>query len=140
MSENKTINPAELPQVEKSKSLGIGKIEGKEIYITGYQHNRGRPTKYTQKVDISEEDGLTDYYTIKTEESFDLEYQEEGVIPINNFFIKPAQAQQIERIPNFESVNNGGRIGPVKAVKRDSTKNEGQTYWCFAFTNDDDYK
>ena len=139
MSENKTINPAELPQVEKTNSLGIGKIEGKEIYITGYQHNRGRPSKFTLKDDIGE-DGLTDYYTIRTEESFDLDFKEDGVVPINSFFIKPAQAQQIERIPNFESVNNGGRIGPVKAVKRDSTKNVGQTYWCFAFTNDDDYE
>lgn len=139
MSENNTIDPSTLPQVEKSKSLGIGKIEGKEVFITGYQHNRGRASPFTPKDEIDEE-GMTDYYTIKTEASFDLEYKEDGVIPINNFFIKPAQAQQIERIPNFESVNNGGRIGPVKAIKRVSQKDSSRSYWVFAFSNDEDYK
>jgi hypothetical protein len=134
-----TINPADTPKIEKSNTLGIGKIEGKEVFITGYQHNVGKPTQYTPKEDVNE-DGLTDYYTISTEASFDLDFKEEGVIPINNFFIRKAQAQQIERIPKYaEVLANGGRIGPVKARKRSSTKNAGQTYWCFAFDNEDDY-
>jgi len=139
MSENKTINPAEVPQVEKSKSLGIKKIEGKEVFITGYAHTRGQPTQYTPKEKISEEDGKTDYWTIQTEEAFDLDYKEEGVQPVRNFFITEAVASQIERIPNYESVNSGGRIGPVKAIKRASEKNVGQEYWCLAFSNDKDY-
>jgi len=141
MSENETINPADLPQVEKSKSLGVKQIEGKEVFITGYTHNRGKPTQYTPKDKISDEDGKTDYYTIRTEKSFDLDYKEEGIQPINSFFVTEAISSQIERIPNYETaLANGGRIGPVKAIKRNSEKNAGQTYWCLAFENDSDYK
>ena len=141
MSENNTINPATLPTVERAKSLGVKQIEGKEVFITGYTHNRGKPTDFTPAEKISNVDGLTDYYTITTEEHLELEYKDEGLQKIQSWFVTEAIAKQIERIPNYEeALNNGGRIGPVKAVKRKSQKNPAQTYWCLAFENDDDYK
>lgn len=133
-----TINPASAPTVEKSKSLGIKNISGKEIFITGCNHTRGAPTKYTREDQIGE-DGKTDYYTIKIETPLDLEYKEEGVIPIDNFFVTQAVYQQLERIPNaIEEINRGARLGPAKAVKRESTKT-GNPYWCLAFESDPDF-
>ena len=67
MSEN-DINPATLPNVERAKSLGVKQIEGKEVFITGYTHNRGKPTQFTPVDKIDKDDGLTDYYTISTAE------------------------------------------------------------------------
>ena len=141
MNPENTINPATLPSVERAKSLGVKQIENKEVFITGYTHNRGKPTQFTPADKISEEDGLTDYYTITTEEHEDLEYKDEGLQHINSWFVTEAISKQIERIPNFkEALETGGRIGPVKAIKRKSQKNPAQTYWCLAFENDDDYK
>ena len=58
MSENvKTINPAQAPTLEKSKSLGIAKLGDKPFYITGLNHNRGQPTQYTRAEQIGE-DGI----------------------------------------------------------------------------------
>lgn len=114
MSENvKTINPAQAPQLEKSKSLGIAKLGDKPFYITGVNHNRGAPTKYTREDQIGE-DGKTDYYTIKVETPIELEYKDEGKVPIDNFFVTATIYQQIERIPNaIEGLNSGARLGPT---------------------------
>jgi len=139
MSTKETINPANAPQVELSKSLGIKKVEGKEFFITGLAHNRGKPTQYTKKEDIGE-DGKTDYYTIKVETAFPLEYKDEGVIPIDNFFVNSIAYQQIERIPNaIEGLENGARFGPCKTVLRDSNKTNGYSYRCLAFESDPDF-
>lgn len=133
-----TINPANAPTLEKTKSLGIKNIDGKEIFITGCNHTRGSPTKYTRPDQVGE-DGKTDYYTIKIETPISLEYKEEGKIPINSFFVTEAIYQQIERIPNaIEGLNNGARLGPAKAVKRESMKT-GNPYWCLAFESDPDF-
>lgn len=133
-----TINPANAPVLEKSKSLGISKIEGKEFYIVGAQHTRGQPTKYTQKSDIGE-DGKTDYYTVRLETPVSLDYKDEGSVPIDNFFVTSTIYQQIERIPNaIEGLKTGARLGPVKAIKRQSAKT-GNPYWCLAFESDPDY-
>lgn len=133
-----TINPANAPQMEKSKSLGIAKIESKEMYIVGANHNRGMPTQYTPKHLIGE-DGKTDYYTIKVETPFDLKYKEEGETPIDTFFVTETIYQQIERIPNaLEGLQGGARFGPVKAMKRKSQKT-GNPYWVLAFESDADY-
>ncbi|KKM80639.1 hypothetical protein LCGC14_1337890 [marine sediment metagenome] len=143
MSENaKIINPADIPQIDKVKSVGIGKIEGKEVFITGYNHTRGQPNDYTRPDQISQEDGKTDYWTIVTKESFDLPPKKgEPEEPINGFFVTEAIGKQIERIPNYaEALSAGGQIGPVKAIKRQSKRNPTQTYWCLAFENDEDYK
>jgi hypothetical protein len=118
--------------------LGISKIEGKEFYIVGAQHTRGQPTKYTQKGDIGE-DGKTDYYTVRLETPVSLDYKDEGSVPIDNFFVTSTIYQQIERIPNaIEGLKTGARLGPVKAIKRQSAKT-GNPYWCLAFESDPDY-
>lgn len=139
MSTKETINPAEAPQVEKSKSLGIKKIEGKEFYIVGVNHTRGAPSKFSKESDKGP-DGKVDYYTIKTETPFDLEYKDEGVIPIDSFFVNAVAYQQIERIPNaIEGLNNGARLGPCKSVLRPSNKTDGYDYRCLAFESDPDF-
>lgn len=139
MSTKETINPANAPSVEKSKSLGIKKIEGEEFFITGINHTRGKPTQYTKKEDIGE-DEKTDYYTVKIETAFPLEYKDEGVIPIDNFFVNSIAYQQVERIPNaIEGLANGARLGPCKTVLRDSNKTNGYQYRCLAFESDPDF-
>ena len=76
---------------------------------------------------------------IKVETPFDLEHKKE-VKPISSFFIKQAQANVIERIPNYaDALASGGRIGPLKPVKRTNPKTSRE-YWTFAFENDEDYK
>ena len=114
MSTKETINPANAPKLEKSKSLGIKKIEGEAFFITGVNHTKGKPTQYTKKEDI-DEDGKTDYYTIKVETAFQLEYKEEGKIPIDSFFVNKFAYQQLENIPNaIEGIENGARLVHVK--------------------------
>ena len=139
MNENvKTINPAQAPTLEKSKSLGIAKLGDKPFYITGVNHNRGQQTQYTRADQIGE-DGKTDYYTIKVETPIELEYKDEGKVPIDNFFVTATIYQQIERIPNaIEGLNSGARLGPLKALKRESQKT-GNPYWCLAFESDPDF-
>lgn len=139
MSENvKTINPAGAPTIEKSKSLGISKLGADSFFITGINHNRGSPTHYTRKDQIGE-DGKTDYYTIRIENPIILDYKDEGKTPIDSFFVTSTIYQQVERIPNaIEGINNGARFGPVKAVKRKSTKTDNE-YWCLAFESDPDF-
>ena len=139
MSTKETINPANAPTVEKSKSLGIKKIEGESFFIVGANHTKGKPTQYTKKEDI-DADGKTDYYTIKTETGFPLEYKDEGEIPIDNFFVNKFAYQQLENIPNaLEGINNGARLGPCKTVLRASNKTEGYDYRCLAFESDPDF-
>jgi hypothetical protein len=139
MSTKETINPAEAPQVELSKSLGIKKIEGKEFFITGINHTRGKPTQYTKKEDIGE-DGKTDYYTIKVEKGFPLVYKDEGEVTIDNFFVNSIVYQQVERIPNaIEGLESGARFGPCKTVLRKSNKPNGYDYRCLAFESDPDF-
>jgi len=141
MSTKETINPADAPTLEKSKSLGIKKVEGKEFFITGLNHTRGKPTQYTKKEDIGE-DGKTDYYTIKVETAFPLEFRDEGVIPIDTFFINSIAYQQIEKFPDAIKViesEDGGRFGPCKTVLRPSNKTSGYNYRCFAFEKDPDF-
>jgi hypothetical protein len=139
MSTKETINPANAPSIEKSKSLGIKKVEGKEFFITGVNHTKGKPTQYTKKEDI-DADGKTDYYTIKVETAFPLEYKEEGVIPIDNFFVNKFAYQQLENIPNaIEGIANGARLGPCKTVLRASNKTAGYDYRCLAFESDPDF-
>jgi len=137
MTTNETINPADIPKVEKSDAVSINKIEGKEVFVTGYSHTRGKPTQFSTPDQIGE-DGNVDFWTIKVETPFDLEHKKE-VKPISTFFIKEAQANVIERIPNYaDALASGGRIGPIKAVKRTNPKNSRE-YWSFAFENDEDY-
>jgi hypothetical protein len=139
MSTKETINPAEAPQVELSKSLGIKKIEGKAFYITGINHTRGKPTQYTKKEDIGE-DGKTDYYTIKVEKGFPLVYKDEGEITIDSFFVNKIVFDQVERIPNaIEGLESGARFGPCKTVLRKSNKPNGYDYRCLAFESDPDF-
>ncbi len=139
-NEQKTLNPADTPKqtVEKTDAVSINKISGKEIFITEYSHTRGRPTDFTQPEDIGE-DGQTDFWTIKVDTPFDLEHKKE-VKPISTFFIKKAQANYIERIPSYsETLEKGGRIGPVKPVKKVNPKTNRQ-YWTFLDERDEDYK
>ncbi len=141
MSQNEnTLNPADTPKPEFADTVNINKIEGKEIFITGYVSNFGKPNEYTKQEDIRE-DGLTEYRTVTTEQTFELAKKKGGeVLPINHFYVTPAIAKQITGLPNYkEALESGKRIGPVKAVKRAKTDNPSQSYWCLAYENDPDF-
>ena len=145
MNTNETsevFDPANAPTVdlEQSKSVGIGKIAGKEITITGYKQTRGKPSAYTNKEDIGE-DGKTDYFTIRTKESFDLPpKKDEPAEPINNFFVPKGIMKQIKTLEGISGQPVGERsIGPVKPVLRPSTKTAGHDFWALAYKNEPDY-
>lgn len=139
MSTKETIDPALAPKLEKSKSLGIIKIEGKEFFIVGVNHTRGQPNKFSKPEDKGE-DGKVDYYTVKVETPVTLEYKEEGEIPIDNFFINKFAYQQLDNMPNaLEGIANGARLGPCKTVLRASNKTDGYNYRCLAFSSDPDF-
>ena len=73
------------------------------------------------------------------ETPIELEYKDEGKVPIDNFFVTATIYQQVERIPNaIEGISEGARLGPVKALKRESQKT-GNPYWCLAFESDPDF-
>lgn len=134
-SEN-TINPAEIERPVFPDATNINKIAGKEIFITGYNVNRGKPNDYTNPDDIGE-DGLTEYRTISTEKSFDLDIKGEKKT-YNHFYVSKAVGKQVGRFA--EELTNGKRFGPVKAVKRAKTDNPLQSYWALANESDEDYK
>lgn len=125
---------------EQKTSVGIKLIEGRPIHITGFQHTRGKPTKYTRPDQIGQ-DGKTDYFTITTAETFKLPPKKgEPEEDINSFFITEAISKQIERVPNVqEEFAKGVRFGPCKATKR-TGKDTGNPYWCLAFPSDEDYE
>ena len=123
---------------ERVDSVGIKQIEGKEINITGFRHTRGKQSKFTRPDQIGA-DGLTDYYTITTKESFDLQYKDEGVKPINGFFVTEAISKQINRVPDIQDqFKNGVVVGPCKPIKRTSEKT-GNPYWCLVFPSEEGY-
>lgn len=139
MSTKETINPATATSLEKTKSLGIIKIEGEPFFITGVRKTKGVASKFS-KEEEKDADGKVDYYTIRTESAYPLEYKDEGVIPIDSFFINKFAYQQLENIPNaIEGINNGARLGPCKTVKRASNKSTGYDYRCLAFESDPDF-
>ena len=122
---------------ERVDSVGIGKIAGKEINITGFRHTRGKPSKFTRPDQIGA-DNLTDYYTITTKENFDLDYKGETK-PINGFFVTEAISKQINRVPDIQDqFKSGAVVGPCKAVKKTSERS-GNHYWCLVFPSEEGY-
>ena len=142
MSENDTINPADtnVKSGERETAVNQKLIAGKEIYIVGYNHTRGNPTKYSRPDQIGD-DGKVDFWTFKTSESFQLPPKKDGEPePISSFFATETVSKQIERIPNYaEALANGKKIGPAKVIMRKNQKEGGNDYWCLAFDNDEDY-
>lgn len=140
MSENETYDPAGASSTEKSKSVGIGKIDGEKITVIGYNKTRGKPSQYTNQEDIGE-DGKTDYFTISTAESFDLPpKKDEPEEPISSFFVSQTIINQIERIETNDTKQpvNEVPIGPFKVVKRLNPKND-RRYWTLATKSDPDW-
>ncbi len=136
MSQNEnTINPANEPKPDFAPTVNINKIGGKEIFITGIEVNRGKPNDYTKPEDIGE-DGLTEYRTITTEESFEIEKNGEKE-SFNHFYVTPAIKKQLSRYE--DDLKAGKRFGPVKPVKRPKTDNPSQFYWALANESDEDY-
>lgn len=137
MSENKTINPATIPRPVFAPAEGLGKIEGQEITITGFSHNRGKPNESTDKSKIGA-DGLTDYYTIETKEVFDLEHKQEGVVAINHFYSTPHIHNKLTSWAGSTDLA-GASIGPVKARKLKKKDNAKETYWTLVTEADESY-
>lgn len=135
-SETNTINPAD-QKTDFPPTINLNKIDGKEIFITGYEVNRGKPNDYTNTEDIGE-DGLTDYRVITTEASFDLAKKAgEEVSSYNHFYVSKAVGKQIARFA--DELANGKRFGPVKPVLRAKTDNPTQSYRALANESDEDY-
>lgn len=137
MSQTETINPANIPKPTFEPTEGLSKIAGKEITVIGFSHNRGKPNASTDKSKIGA-DGLTDYFTIVTEQKFNLEHKDKGTIPINHFYGTQAIHKQLLSWFGGESAN-GAKVGPVKAVKRKKTENPRETFWALSTQADPDY-
>lgn len=136
MSENEnTINPATEPKLEFADTVNLNKIGGEKIFITDITVNRGKPNDYTQATEIGE-DGLTEYRTITTEETFNLDFKGEQK-QINHFYVPVAVKNQL--IKYVDDLKDGKRYGPVKAKKRPKKDNPNQFYWCLVNENDSDY-
>ena len=135
---SETIDMAKPNQKSEGDAVGIGKIFGKKIHITGYHETRGKPTAWTQKSDI-DNDGMTSYYLIDTEEKFKLPNKEGKTVEIQSFFITNAIVQQIKRVPNYqEQLEKGNKLGPAKVGQKMSTKTN-KNYWVLIFPNEEGF-
>lgn len=134
--EENTVNPATIPKPEFAPTANINKIDGKEFHVTGFEVNRGKPNTYTNADDIGE-DGLTEYRTISTSESFDVTGKDGETKSYNHFYVSPAVLKQVKRFE--EEFGAGKRIGPYKSVLRVKTDNPTQSYRALANQADEDY-
>jgi len=137
MTQNETIDPATLPKPTFPPTEGLSKIAGKEVTVTGFTHNRGKPNESTDASRIGP-DGLTDYYILETAESFDLDHKDKGVTKINHFYSTP----HIHKLLSGwfgGTETNGKRFGPVKAVKRAKKDKPRETFWTLATRTDADW-
>lgn len=132
-----TVNPATIPKPEFPPTVNLNKIDGKEFHVTGFEVNRGKPNDYTNPEDIGE-DGLTEYRTITTAETFTVEPKKgEKPQPFNHFYVSSAVLKQVKRFE--EELKAGKRIGPLKSVLRKKTDNPSQSYRALANQADEDY-
>lgn len=141
MSENNTMDPTSIPKFEKTVSVKTALLEGKEVFIKGYNITRGKPTQYTRPDQIGD-DGLTDYCTVQTTKSFNLPPKKgEPEEPINSFFVTSIIIDQVKRAETYfkTNVSEESSLGPVKLIKRVNKKEGKPDYWCLAFKDDDDY-
>lgn len=138
-NENK-INLAEYNKpIEKIEAAPSKSIQGKEINICGLTQTRGKPSPKTKQADIGP-DGKTDYFIIETVQTFQLPYKQEGVKPINHFFVTKTIASQINRVPDVQTLfANGTVMDTCKIIMRKNNKPGGSDYWCLAFPGDADY-
>jgi hypothetical protein len=136
MNQSETIDPATIPKPEFPPTVNLNKIDGKAIHVTGYTVNRGKPNDYTNPEDIGE-DGLTEYRTISTAESFDIENKDGKKQSYSHFYVSPAVLKQVQR---FEGEFKAGkRVGPFKSVLRKKTDSPNQSYRALANQSDEDY-
>jgi len=136
-TETTVIDMGSYNQKSEGISLGIGKIFGKIIHITGYHVTRGKPTAWTPKEEVGD-DGKTDYHIIDTAEKFQLPTKE-GQAEVSSFFITKAIVQQIERVPNYqEELAKGNKLGPAKVGQKLSAKTN-KNYWVLIFPNEGGY-
>ncbi len=118
---------------EQSKAVGIGKISGSIINIKNFHINRGRPSQFTPKEKIGE-DGMTDYFLIDTVESFMVNDQK-----VSSFFVTPSIVKQIQRVPNYQSELESGKVfGPCKVGQKKSSKTNAN-YWCLLFPGEEGF-
>jgi len=139
MSETQqTIDMGSYNQKSDGEAVGIGKINGQKIYITGYHVTRGKPTAWTPKEEIGQ-DGLTDYHLIDTLEKFNVQNKKNENVEVNSFFITNAIVKQIQRVPNFEQeLANGKKLGPAKVGQKLSSKTK-KNYWVLLFPNEEGF-
>ena len=118
---------------EQTKAVGIGKISGKIINIKDFHTNRGKPSHYTPQEAIGD-DGMTNYNIIDTVESFDVNGQQ-----VSSFFVTPAIVKQIQRVPNYQTELESGKVfGPCKVGQKKSARTNAN-YWCLLFPGEVGY-
>ena len=118
---------------EQTKTVGIGKISGKVINIKDFRTNRGKPSHYTPQEAIGD-DGMTNYNIIDTVESFDVNGQQ-----VSSFFVTPAIVKQIQRVPNYQTELESGKVfGPCKVGQKKSARTNAN-YWCLLFPGEVGY-
>jgi len=116
-----------------TKAVGIGKISGKVINIKDFRTNRGKPSHYTPQEAIGD-DGMTNYNIIDTVESFDVNGQQ-----VSSFFVTPAIVKQIQRVPNYQTELESGKVfGPCKVGQKKSARTNAN-YWCLLFPGEAGY-
>ena len=118
---------------EQTKAVGIGKISGKIINIKDFRINRGKPSHYTPQEAI-DDDGMTNYNIIDTVESFDVNGHQ-----LSSFFVTPAIVKQIQRVPNYQTELESGKVfGPCKVGQKKSARTNAN-YWCLLFPGETGY-
>ena len=118
---------------KQTKAVGIGKISGRIINIKDFRTKRGKPSQFTPMNSIGD-DGMTDYHIIDTVESFEIKGQQ-----VSSFFITPAIVKQIQRVPNYQTELESGKLfGPCKVGQKKSLKTNAN-YWCLLFPGETGY-
>lgn len=137
MSENETINPANIPKPVYPPTEGMAKIEGKPVTVTGFSHSRINPRDDTDKSKIGA-DGKIDLFTVQTREVFQLEHKKEGVLPVNHFYSTSFVNNRLKTWAGADELN-GKSIGPVKFLKLKKKDNARETFWGVYSEADPEY-
>mgnify|MGYP001566580201 CR=1 FL=1 len=137
MSENETINPANIPRPVYPPTEGMAKIQGKPVTVTNFTHSRVKPREDADPSKIGE-DGKVDLFTVETKEVFQLEHKDEGVIGVNNFYSTSFVNNRLKTWAGADTLN-GKSISPVKFLKLKKKDNARETFWGVYSEADSEY-
>ena len=110
------------------KTLRINHIEGKVIHVNGRNTFMGKPSQFTHEDKLI--DGKEEKFVISTVETLSLQYKDEGVQKISNFFVTEIVYDRIGNLAeNIEELfENGKNTGPCVVCKMWKPDRK-QSYW-----------